>query len=57
MRAITAGLNVASAGAVRVTTADNDVTDLNISPGLHFPVRIRKVWQAGTSATGIRGLI
>ena len=30
--------------------------DLTLRPGDAFPVRARRVWQTGTSATGIRGL-
>ena len=52
----TIALNVASPGTVRVTTVDGSTADLSISPGVAFPVQARRVWQTGTSATGIRGL-
>ena len=53
---VTTGLNVANPGTVRVTTEDGSVADVTIHPGHAFPVRARRVWQTGTTATGIRGL-
>ena len=53
---VTIALNVATPGTVRLTTLDNSVTDVTIWPGHAFPVRAKRVWQTGTSATGIRGL-
>ena len=53
---VTTGLNVATPGTVRVTTVDGSVSDVLIHPGQVFPVRARRVWLTGTSATGIRGL-
>ena len=53
---ITTALNVATPGRVRITTADGSVADLTIHPGQAFPIRARRVWLTGTSATGIRGL-
>lgn len=52
----TIALNVATPGTVRLTTADGSVADITIHPGTAFPVRARRVWETGTSATGIRGL-
>lgn len=52
----TLALNVASPGTVRVTTVDGSTETLTLQPGLAFPVRARRVWQSGTSATGIKGL-
>lgn len=52
----TLALNVATPGLVRVTTVDGSVSDLTIHPGYAFPVRARRVWATGTTATGIRGL-
>lgn len=54
---VTSALNVATPGTVRVTTLDGSVADLSIHPGQAFPLRARRVWQTGTSATGIRGLL
>jgi hypothetical protein len=53
---VTLAINVASTGTVRVTTADGSVSDVTVHPGIVFPLRVRRVWQTGTSATGIRGL-
>jgi hypothetical protein len=54
---ITTALNVATPGTVRVTTADGSVSDVSVHPGASFPIRARRVWQTGTSATGLRGLV
>lgn len=54
---ITTALNVSTPGTVRVTTADGSVSDITIHPGHSFPIRARRVWQSGTSATGIRGMV
>ena len=53
---VTVALNVATPGTVRVTTADGSTSDVTIHPGHVFPIRARRVWLTGTSATGIRGL-
>lgn len=54
---ITTALAVDTQGKVRVTTADGSVSDVTIYPGHSFPVRVRRVWLTGTTATGIRGLV
>ena len=51
----TTALNVTTPGMVRVTTVDGSVSDISIRPGQAFPIRVRRVWQTGTTATGIRG--
>ncbi len=53
---VTIALNVATPGTVRVTTVDGSVSDVTLAPGNAFPLRARRVWLTGTSATGIRGL-
>lgn len=53
---VTLALNVASPGTVRVTTLDGSISDVSIHPGHAFPIRARRVWLTGTTATGIRGL-
>jgi len=53
----TTAVNVATPGTVRVTTVDGSVADVLIHPGQVFPIRAVRVWQTGTSATGIRGLV
>jgi hypothetical protein len=52
----TIALNVATAGLVRVTTVDGSVGDVFVVGGTVFPLRVRRVWATGTTATGIRGL-
>lgn len=54
---VTTALNVATPGTVRVTTLDGSTADLSVHPGHAFPVRVRRVWLTGTTATGIRGLV
>ncbi len=53
---VTTALNVLSPGTVRVTMSDGSIGDLSIHPGQAFPVRVRRIWLTGTTATGIRGL-
>ena len=53
---VTIALNVATPGTVRVTTIDGSTSDVTINPGQAFPIRARRVWQTGTTATGLRGL-
>lgn len=53
---VSLALNVATAGRVRVTTLDGSVSDVTIEPGHAFPLRVRRVWSTGTTATGIRAL-
>ncbi|MBW4710750.1 hypothetical protein KX928_23415 [Roseobacter sp. YSTF-M11] len=53
---VTRVINVAAAGTVKVTTVDGDEDDVFIAAGIPFPIRARRVWATGTTATGIRGL-
>lgn len=46
-------INVATAGSVRVTTIHGDTDTVYIAAGITFPLRVRRIWQSGTSATGI----
>ena len=50
---VTRALNVASNGTVRVTTKDGDTATVTVAAGIPFPVRVRRVWSTGTTATGI----
>lgn len=55
---LTRGIAFAAAGTLRVTTvANEDVTipDGALAAGIIHPIRVRKVWATGTSATGIVG--
>jgi hypothetical protein len=53
---ISIGLNVSTPGKIRVTTMQGQVTDVTVSPGAVFPIRVSRVWATGTTATGIRAL-
>ncbi len=54
---VTSALNVATPGTVYVTTTDGSEGSLSIHPGQPFPIRVKRVWQTGTTATGIVGLV
>lgn len=53
---LTKSINVATSGVVRVTTETGTISDVFVAAGTVFPLRVRRVWASGTSATGIRGL-
>lgn len=53
----TTAINVATPGVVRVTTEDGSTSDVTVHPGDAFPIRARRVWHTGTTATGLRGLV
>ena len=53
---VTTALNVETPGTVRITTLDGSIGDLSIHPGQMVSVRAKRIWQTGTTATGIRGL-
>ena len=53
---VTTALNVATPGTVRVTMADGGLVNLTLVAGQTVAVRARRVWQTGTTATGIVGL-
>ncbi len=46
-------LNVATSGAVTVTTVDGTTATVYVAAGIAFPVRARRIWATGTTATGI----
>lgn len=52
----TTGLNVITPGRVRVTTVDGSIGTISMQPGQTLPIRVKRVWQTGTTATGITGL-
>jgi len=54
---VTTALSVITPGTVRVTSVDGSIGDVTIQPGQPFPIRARRVWLTGTTATGIRGLV
>ena len=53
---VTIALNVCTGGTVRVTASDGSIGDVFINAGALFPLRVRRIWATGTTATGIRGL-
>lgn len=50
---VSRGLNVLVGGTVRVTSAQGETETLMIAAGIVFPVRVRRIWATGTTATGI----
>lgn len=46
-------LNVAATGSVRLTTVDGTTDTVYVAAGVAFPVRARRIWATGTTATGI----
>ncbi|MEL6957811.1 MAG: hypothetical protein AAGL89_02525, partial [Pseudomonadota bacterium] len=55
---VTRGIMVSAAGDVFVTLKSGDQLILpGLTPGVIYPVRVARVWAAGTSATGIKGLV
>lgn len=53
---VTLAVNVTTPGSLRVTMADGSEGTLSIAPGHAMALRVRRVWQTGTTATGITGL-
>lgn len=49
-------LNVAGAGAIRVTTVGGTTATVHVAAGIPFPVRATRIWATGTTATGIAAL-
>jgi hypothetical protein len=49
-------LNVATDGLVRVTTVGGETASVAVVAGVPFPIRCVRVWQTGTTATGIVAL-
>lgn len=53
---VTLAVNVATPGSLRVTMADGSAGTISVAPGQAIPLRLRRVWLTGTTATGIVGL-
>ncbi len=53
---VSRALNVASAGTVRVTTVSGDIGTVYVAAGITFPIRARRIWSTGTTASGIVAL-
>lgn len=48
---------VTGSGNVQVTTIKGTTATIYVAAGAPFPVRVKRVWAAGTDATGIVGLV
>lgn len=46
-------VNVATSGSLRVTTTGGDTGTVHVTAGVAFPLRVTRIWQTGTTATGI----
>lgn len=53
---VSRAINVATAGAVRVTTREGDTGTVFVAAGIAFPLRAARIWATGTTATGIVAL-
>lgn len=49
-------LCVATAGMLRLTTVAGDEATVFVTAGVPFPVRARRVWATGSTATGVVAL-
>lgn len=55
---VTRGVMVQTGGDLRVTLKSGDqVTLPALSPGVIYPLRVSRVWDSGTTATGLMGLV
>ncbi|HEY7823741.1 MAG TPA: hypothetical protein VIG24_12945 [Acidimicrobiia bacterium] len=50
-------LNCAASGWVYFIGHNNQPGSVYIAAGIAFPIRVRRVLSAGTTATGLRGLV
>lgn len=46
-------LNVAASGLITITTVGGSTATVYVNAGVAFPVRARRVWASGTTATDI----
>jgi hypothetical protein len=53
---ITRAVAVSGSGMLRVTTVDGSEGQIFVAAGVPFPIRLRRVWLTGTTATGIVAL-
>jgi hypothetical protein len=52
---ITRAVILANGGTLKITRLDNSTDTLTLPAG-SFPMKVRRVWATGTTATGISGL-
>jgi hypothetical protein len=53
---VSRAINVATSGTVRVTTRWGTTASISVAAGIIFPIRVRRIWATGTTATGIVAL-
>ncbi|MEL6959404.1 MAG: hypothetical protein AAGL89_10680 [Pseudomonadota bacterium] len=53
---VSRAINVATTGAVRITTVGGTTATIYVAAGMAFPVRAKRIWQTGTDATGVVAL-
>lgn len=53
---VSRAIAVGGEGFVRITTIGGNVGRIFIVPGAPFPIRVRRVWATGTTATDIVAL-
>lgn len=46
-------INVQATGTIRVTTVAGDTGTILVAAGITFPIRAKRIWATGTTATGI----
>lgn len=46
-------LNVAEAGTVHIETINGDVATVFVAAGVVFPIRVQRIFSAGTTASSI----
>lgn len=54
---VTRALNVGVAGTIRVTTIEDTTADIYVVAGAVFPVRAKRIWATGTTATNIVAML
>lgn len=47
------GIIVDSAGAVKMTFADDSIDTITLAANVAYPYRVKRVWSTSTTATGI----
>lgn len=52
----TRAIAVTGTGTVRLTTVDGSQGTIHVAAGVPFPIRVRRIWATGTTATGIVAL-
>jgi len=53
---VTRALNVSASGIIRMETINGSIGDVFVGAGVAFPIRARRIFATGTTASGIRGL-